>query len=91
MKCIEDEIPFELPEGWEWTRLQYIISLSSGKTIKVRQLTDEGDFPVYGGNGINGMYSDYNVEPETIVIGRVAIIVVVYIKQYQKLGQLIMH
>ncbi len=21
MKCIEDEIPFELPEGWEWTRL----------------------------------------------------------------------
>ena len=21
MKCIEDEIPFELPEGWAWTRL----------------------------------------------------------------------
>ncbi len=21
MKCIEDEIPFELPDGWEWTRL----------------------------------------------------------------------
>ena len=71
MKCIEDEIPFELPEGWEWTRLESIISLSSGKAIKVRQLTDEGDYPVYGGNGINGMYSDYNVGPETIVIGRV--------------------
>ena len=60
-----------MPEGWEWTRLESIISLSSGKAIKVRQLTDEGDYPVYGGNGINGMYSDYNVEPETIVIGRV--------------------
>ena len=24
MKCIEDEIPFELPEGWCWTRLGYI-------------------------------------------------------------------
>ena len=71
VKCIEDEIPFEVPEGWAWARLQYIISLSSGKTIKVRQLTDEGDFPVYGGNGINGMYSYYNVEPKTIVIGRV--------------------
>ena len=71
MKCIEDEIPFEVPEGWAWTRLESIISLSSGKAIKVRQLTDEGDYPVYGGNGINGMYSDYNVEPETIVIGRV--------------------
>ena len=21
VKCIEDEIPFELPEGWEWTRI----------------------------------------------------------------------
>lgn len=21
IKCIEDEIPFELPEGWEWCRL----------------------------------------------------------------------
>ena len=21
VKCIEDEIPFELPEGWAWTRL----------------------------------------------------------------------
>ena len=71
VKCIEDEIPFDVPEGWEWTRLESIISLSSGKAIKVRQLTDEGDYPVYGGNSINGMYSDYNVEPETIVIGRV--------------------
>ena len=24
VKCIEDEIPFELPEGWEWTRLASI-------------------------------------------------------------------
>ena len=48
MKCIEDEIPFELPEGWEWIRLASILSLSSGKSIKVRQLTDEGEYPVYG-------------------------------------------
>ena len=26
VKCIEDEIPFELPEGWEWTRLGVISS-----------------------------------------------------------------
>lgn len=24
MKCIEDEIPFEVPEGWEWCRLPVI-------------------------------------------------------------------
>ena len=27
MKCIEDEIPFEVPEGWEWTRLCNLSSL----------------------------------------------------------------
>ena len=71
MKCIEDEIPFELPDGWAWTRLASVLSLSSGKAIKVRQLTDVGEYPVYGGNGINGTYFDYNVEANTIIIGRV--------------------
>ena len=27
MKCIEEEIPFEVPEGWEWTRLGNLSSL----------------------------------------------------------------
>ena len=27
VKCIEDEIPFEVPEGWEWTRLGNLSSL----------------------------------------------------------------
>ena len=27
MKCIEDEIPFEVPKGWEWTRLGNLSSL----------------------------------------------------------------
>ena len=71
VKCIEDEIPFEVPDGWEWTRLASVLSLSSGKPLKVRQLTSEEEFPVYGGNGINGTHSDYNVDSETIIIGRV--------------------
>ena len=71
VKCIEDEIPFELPDSWAWARLASILSLSSGKSIKVRQLADVGEYPVYGGNGINGTYSDCNVDTETIVIGRV--------------------
>ena len=27
MKCIEDEIPFELPDGWAWARLASLIEL----------------------------------------------------------------
>ena len=30
--CIEDEIPFEIPEGWEWARLSSIASFGGGKT-----------------------------------------------------------
>ncbi len=32
MKCIEDEIPFDVPEGWEWERLSNLASFSGGKT-----------------------------------------------------------
>ena len=71
VRCIDEEIPFEIPDTWIWMRLSSICSLNSGKSIKVRQLTDDGIYPVYGGNGINGTYSDYNVESETIIIGRV--------------------
>ena len=60
-----------MPDSWAWARLASILSLSSGKSIKVRQLADVGEYPVYGGNGINGTYSDCNVDTETIVIGRV--------------------
>ena len=45
VKCIEDEIPFELPEGWEWTRLgcitdviQYGLSNSAESTGDYRLL-----------------------------------------------------
>ena len=33
MKCIEDEIPFEVPEGWEWCRLSSIANFELGKTL----------------------------------------------------------
>jgi type I restriction enzyme S subunit len=30
VKCIEEEIPFELPEGWEWERLGNISNIARG-------------------------------------------------------------
>ena len=42
MKCIEDEIPFELPEGWEWTRLQAICEPITDGTHKTPTYSDEG-------------------------------------------------
>ena len=30
--CIEDEIPFEIPEGWEWARLESVARITGGAT-----------------------------------------------------------
>jgi type I restriction enzyme S subunit len=31
VKCIDEEIPFEIPESWEWCRLGSVVSLISGQ------------------------------------------------------------
>ncbi len=33
VKCIEDEIPFELPAGWAWARLGVVFSHNTGKAL----------------------------------------------------------
>ena len=48
MKCIEDEIPFELPEGWEWTRLGSLFSTITGSTPSTKDTSLYGDeYPFY--------------------------------------------
>ncbi len=33
VKCIDEEIPFEIPESWEWCRLGNVCSIKGGKRI----------------------------------------------------------
>jgi len=42
VKCIEDEIPFDLPDGWAWTRLQSITSVLTDGTHKTPKYSDDG-------------------------------------------------
>ena len=46
MKCIEDEIPFELPEGWAWTRLRVLLNVCSSKRVLKSDWEKEG-IPFY--------------------------------------------
>jgi len=43
VKCIEDEIPFELPEGWAWSRYGCVVTLMSGTTYPAENELLSGD------------------------------------------------
>ena len=40
-RCIDNEIPFEIPETWKWTRLGQVISLLSGTDFKPEEYNDK--------------------------------------------------
>lgn len=33
VRCIDDEIPFDLPDGWVWTRLGEVVTVRGGKRV----------------------------------------------------------
>ena len=47
-RCIDDEIPFEIPDNWSWCRLRNFASVLGGKRIPAgRKLTTENTGHVY--------------------------------------------
>ena len=67
MKCIEDEIPFEVPEGWAWCRLLPLtIKIGAGST-------PTGGAAVYSTSGIKFIRSQ-NVYDDGLVLTDVAYI-----------------
>ena len=47
MVCIDEELPFEIPESWEWVRFKNIVQFSLGKTPERVDSTywNPNDFP----------------------------------------------
>ena len=67
MKCIEDEIPFDVPEGWAWCRLLPLtIKIGAGST-------PTGGAAVYSTSGIKFIRSQ-NVYDDGLVLTDVAYI-----------------
>ncbi len=60
IKCIEDEIPFEIPEGWAWTRLSQIGDTNIGLTYSPSNIVKTGVPVLRSSNIIDGKmnYSD---------------------------------
>ena len=42
VKCIDEEVPFEIPQGWEWCRLGELISYQNGYAYTSSELNKEG-------------------------------------------------
>ncbi|MEE0308610.1 MAG: restriction endonuclease subunit S [Slackia isoflavoniconvertens] len=69
--CIEDEIPFKIPVGWEWTRLESVIVLLSGTDLKPSQYNEKNEGIPYltgASNFTNGelIENRWTIEPSRI-------------------------
>jgi type I restriction enzyme S subunit len=62
--------PFDVPDGWTWSRLGGVFQMQAGKNVPVGDISETGEYPCYGGNGIRGYVSDYNREGTYPIIGR---------------------
>lgn len=64
----------QIPEGWGIMRLKYICGMQSGNNLTSLEISSENDggkiFPVYGGNGQRGYYSDFTNEGNYCLVGR---------------------
>jgi type I restriction enzyme S subunit len=59
----EEEIPFEVPESWEWVRLGYLINLLSGRDLSPTEYNKSN-------NGIPYMTGASNFESGILIVNR---------------------
>lgn len=72
-RCIDDELPFEIPESWRWCKIRNIFTLQAGKNIQAAEIHKNpfpGSYPCYGGNGIRGYVAKSNRSGDYPIIGR---------------------
>jgi len=63
-----------LPGGWRWVKLGEVLHLRSGDFLPATSMDSQGDFPVYGGNGVTGFHSSYMFEEPKVIVGRVGVL-----------------
>lgn len=59
-----------IPDHWEEKRIKDIAFLQSGKSITAMDIAEEGNYPVYGGNGLRGYTNNYTNDGDYVLIGR---------------------
>ena len=72
VKCIDEEIPFEIPQGWEWERLGNIMINKDSERIPLsvaqrQHLKKTYDY--YGASGVIDKVDKYLFDKELLLIG----------------------
>lgn len=57
-----------MKEGWKRAELGSFCEIYQPKTISKKEMTPEGEYPVFGANGVIGRYSRYNHEEEEVLV-----------------------
>jgi type I restriction enzyme S subunit len=58
-------------EGWEVQKFEDCFRLKSGDGLTSKNMSNDGEYLVFGGNGVAGLHNKYNLTGSNIVIGRV--------------------
>ena len=58
--CIADEVPFEIPESWEWVKVKTFTALYNGRAFKPSDWTDTG-LPIVRIQNLNNSSAPYNL------------------------------
>ena len=66
--CIADEVPFEIPESWEWCRVGDLFSNMTGLSYKKEQLLTKSDNMVRVLRGGNIDNESYNLKNDDVFI-----------------------
>ncbi len=59
-----------IPKDWDVKRLNEIATMKSGEEITSQFISNHGNYPVYGGNGLRGFTSSYTHEGDFVLVGR---------------------
>jgi len=57
-------------DGWEEQLLEDCFKMKSGDNLTAKNMS-EGEYPVFGGNGIAGYHNEFNLSGSNVIIGRV--------------------
>lgn len=60
----------DIPEHWGVKKLKYVARFRSGDSITSDAIREEGEYPVFGGNGLRGYTSSFTHEGNYVLIGR---------------------